>query len=209
MSSNHYVDNKKFYAELKVYVEEVREAKKRDKPKPPPTDYLADCVYEIARNLAKRPNFAVYDAAQVEDMIMDGVENCLRYMASFKPEESNNPFGYFTQVCWNAFIRNISKEKKQQDIKYAALRAADQRGDFTQWARKKGIEDEKGGDVYAKYLGITSEDLERIEKSDKEIKQKERKKQNKKNKSADPIDTLDCILTNPETEEYGEDSNSG
>lgn len=43
---------------------------------------------------------------------MDGVENCLKYIEKFDPEKSNNPFAYFTQVIWFAFLQRIAKEKK-------------------------------------------------------------------------------------------------
>ena len=50
-------------------------------------------------------------------MISDGIENCLTYVANFDPEKSNNPFAYFTQIIYYAFIRRIQKEKKQTTIK--------------------------------------------------------------------------------------------
>jgi hypothetical protein len=50
-------------------------------------------------------------------MISDGVENCIQYMGNFDPDKSSNPFSYFTQVIWFAFLRRIAKEKKQTYIK--------------------------------------------------------------------------------------------
>ena len=50
-------------------------------------------------------------------MISDGIENCLQYLDNFNPEKSNNPFAYFTQIIYYAFIRRIQKEKKQTTIK--------------------------------------------------------------------------------------------
>ena len=50
-------------------------------------------------------------------MISDGIENCLQYMDNFDPEKSKNPFAYFTQIIYYAFIRRIQKEKKQQQVK--------------------------------------------------------------------------------------------
>ena len=52
-----------------------------------------------------------------EDMISDGIENCVQYIHNFDPEKSKNPFAYFTQVIHYAFLRRIQKEKKQLDIK--------------------------------------------------------------------------------------------
>tara|TARA_R100000951_G_C2583946_1_gene162796 strand:- start:442 stop:738 length:297 start_codon:yes stop_codon:yes gene_type:complete len=50
-------------------------------------------------------------------MISDGIENCLQYMDNFDPAKSKNPFAYFTQIIYYAFIRRIQKEKKQQEVK--------------------------------------------------------------------------------------------
>ena len=55
-------------------------------------------------------------------MVMDGVENCLKALANFDPNAGTrggtpNAFGYFTQIAWFAFLRRISKEKKQHDVK--------------------------------------------------------------------------------------------
>tara|TARA_R110000772_G_scaffold229077_1_gene339893 strand:- start:345 stop:719 length:375 start_codon:yes stop_codon:yes gene_type:complete len=50
-------------------------------------------------------------------MISDGIENCLQYLDNFNPEKSNNPFAYFTQIIYYAFVRRIQKEKKQTTIK--------------------------------------------------------------------------------------------
>ena len=52
-----------------------------------------------------------------EDMISDGIENCVQYIHNFDPEKSKNPFAYFTQIVHYAFLRRIQKEKKQLDIK--------------------------------------------------------------------------------------------
>ena len=43
--------------------------------------------------------------------------NCLQYVANFNPEKSNNPFAYFTQIIYYAFLRRIAKEKKQTHVK--------------------------------------------------------------------------------------------
>ena len=53
-------------------------------------------------------------------MIADGIENCLQYFNNFDPSKSNNPFAYFTQIIYFAFLRRIQKEKKQLYVKYKA-----------------------------------------------------------------------------------------
>ena len=54
-------------------------------------------------------------------MISDGIENCLQYIHNFNPEKSNNPFAYFTQIIYYAFIRRIQKEKKQAHVKHQLI----------------------------------------------------------------------------------------
>jgi len=111
----HYVDNKVFLEEMKKYRKKVLSAKNRNRRPPPISDYIGECFLKIANHLSYRPNFINY--TYKEDMISDGIENCLTYVANFDPEKSNNPFAYFTQIIYYAFIRRIQKEKKQTSIK--------------------------------------------------------------------------------------------
>ena len=50
------------------------------------------------------------------------LKNCLQYIDRFDPEKSSNPFAYFTQIIYYAFVRRITKEKKQQQIKEKLLK---------------------------------------------------------------------------------------
>ena len=111
----HYVDNKKFLEEITKYRLAVDTAKKNDEDKPRITHYLAECFLKIATHLSYRPNFINYMFK--EDMISDGVENCVQYIDNFDPEKSKNPFAYFTQIIYYAFLRRIAKEKRQMDIR--------------------------------------------------------------------------------------------
>ena len=113
--TEHYVDNKVFLEEMKKYRKKVLSARKRKRKDPPINDYIGECFLKIANHLSYRPNFINY--TYKEDMISDGIENCLTYVANFDPEKSNNPFAYFTQIIYYAFIRRIQKEKKQTTIK--------------------------------------------------------------------------------------------
>ena len=113
--SEHYVNNKEFLAAIVEYKEKVALAAERGEAKPRITNYLGECFLKIANHLSYRPNFINYTYR--EEMISDGIENCLQYMSNFNPEKSNNPFAYFTQIIYYAFIRRIQKEKKQQDVK--------------------------------------------------------------------------------------------
>jgi len=111
----HYVDNKKFLVAMVEYREKVQKAEDKKRTKPVVTNYIGECFLKIANHLSYRPNFINYTYR--DDMISDGIENCLQYMSNFNPEKSNNPFAYFTQIIYYAFIRRIQKEKKQQDVK--------------------------------------------------------------------------------------------
>ena len=116
----HYVDNKKFLAAIVERKVLLKEAEDEDDPKPQISNYLGECILKIANHLSYRPNFINY--TYKEEMISDGIENCLQYIDNFDPEKSKNPFAYFTQIIYYAFIRRIAKEKKQQKIKDRILK---------------------------------------------------------------------------------------
>jgi hypothetical protein len=111
---NNFIDNKEFYAALVAYREKCEKAKETGDDKPRIPRYIGKCFLDIAEHLSTRPNFSNYMYRQ--DMVMDAVENCVVYCYSFDPNKSKNPFSYFTQVCWYAFLRRIGKEKKQIEI---------------------------------------------------------------------------------------------
>ena len=111
----HYVDNKKFLEAMIEHRDKIEKAEKRGRKKPVVTNYIGECFLKIANHLSYRPNFINYTFR--DDMISDGIENCLQYMNNFNPEKSKNPFAYFTQIIYYAFIRRIQKEKKQMQIK--------------------------------------------------------------------------------------------
>lgn len=119
MSKNHYVNNEKFLEQMKEFREKVLIAKEFGKPRPRVPEYIGECIFKIASHLARKPNFANYTFK--DDMISDGVENCLLYIDNFDPEKSSNPFAYFTQIIYYAFLRRIQKEKKQLYVKYKSM----------------------------------------------------------------------------------------
>jgi hypothetical protein len=113
--SEHYVNNKEFLAALIRYQEDIEIAKLQDKPKPVIPRYIGECFLKIANHLSFKPNFVNYMFK--EDMISDGIENCVQYIHNFNPEKSRNPFAYFTQIIHYAFLRRIQREKRQLEIK--------------------------------------------------------------------------------------------
>ena len=113
--SEHYVNNKEFLIAIVEYKAMVRRAAENGEPKPRITNYLGECFLKIATHLSYKPNFVNYMFK--DDMICDGIENCVQYINNFDPEKSSNPFAYFTQIIHYAFLRRIQKEKKQLEIK--------------------------------------------------------------------------------------------
>ena len=127
--SEHYVNNKELLQAITIYRSKVLVAKSeyikkydQDPPKsgpwegkPPISNYLGSCFLKIATHLSYKPNFVNYMFR--EDMISDGIENCVQYIHNFNPEKSRNPFAYFTQIIHYAFLRRIQREKRQLEIK--------------------------------------------------------------------------------------------
>ncbi len=115
----HYVDNEKFLIVMGEYREKYLQAKDTEKELPVLPDYAGECFLKIAERLSHRPNFINY--AFREEMVSDGIENCVMYASNFNPDKSKNPFAYFTQIIYYAFLRRIEKEKKQLYIKYKTM----------------------------------------------------------------------------------------
>ena len=117
--SEHYVNNKEFLAALIRYREDREIAEIQGKPRPVIPRYIGECFLKIANHLSFKPNFVNYMFK--EDMISDGIENCVQYIHNFNPEKSQNPFAYFTQIIHYAFLRRIQREKRQLEIKNKIL----------------------------------------------------------------------------------------
>ena len=168
----HYVNNKEFLAAMVEYRNSVMLAEKKKQPKPPVTDYIGSCFLKIANHLSYRPNFINYTYR--DDMISDGIENCLQYLGNFNPDKSNNPFAYFTQIIYYAFIRRIQKEKKQTTIKQKMIAE----GNYDDMTLHPG-EDRDFKNQFSEYLRAN---LPREETSEEDKKDKKPKKVVKKKK---------------------------
>jgi hypothetical protein len=117
--SEHYVNNKEFLAAIIEYKQQIVDAEKLGNPKPRIPNYIGECFLKIATHLSYKPNFVNYMFK--DDMVCDGIENCVQYINNFNPEKSQNPFAYFTQIIHYAFLRRIQREKKQMEIKNKIL----------------------------------------------------------------------------------------
>ena len=112
----HYVDNKKFFEAIQDYLNAYSEAQEKGLAEPPIPNYIGECIWKIANRLSFKPCFMNYSFR--DEMISDGIENCFMYFRDFNPQKSNNPFAYFTQVIYYAFLRRIEKEKKNRYATY-------------------------------------------------------------------------------------------
>ena len=176
----HYVNNAQFSQAVVEYVTIVREAKKKEEILPVVPDYIASCFLKIAEGLSHKSNFIRYTYR--EEMVMDAVENCLKAISNYNLEAATrtgkpNAFAYFTQITWFAFLRRITKEKKQQDIKLKYL-------------TKSGIEsfidagdEELASGVATHFVDTLRDRIQRVRNTDSEMKEivkKERKRRRTK-----------------------------
>jgi len=164
----HYVNNKEFSLAVVEYVKTVIKAKESESTIPKVPDYVATCFMKISEGLSHRPNFVRYTYR--EEMVMDGVENCLRAINNYKIETATrtgnpNAFSYFTQICFFAFIRRITKEKKQQEIKF-------------RYIERMGIEDfaamgmdDNGAAQTLEYVDTLRQRIDQIRTKDAKIKE--------------------------------------
>ena len=181
----HYVNNQEFSQAVVSYVGTVREAKEANKPIPVVTDYVATCFLRIAENLSHKSNFIRYTYR--EEMVMDAVENCLKAIENYDINASTrtgkpNAFAYFTQIIWYAFLRRISKEKKQQDIKF-------------KYMSQSGVEafllDETDNSVAANFVDMLKDRIEKVKGYDTEVKEFAKKEKKRRR----PVQKVDSDLT--------------
>ena len=181
--SIHYVNNATFSQAVVDYVSHVEKCKKEKESLPKVPDYIAQCFLRIAEGLSHKANFIRYTYR--EEMVMDAVENCLKAISNYNLEAATrtgkpNAFAYFTQITWFAFLRRITKEKKQQDIKLKYL-------------TKSGIEsfidvgdEAAAGDVASHFVDTLKDRLQRVRNTDTEIKEVVKKeKRRRRTKIAD------------------------
>ena len=115
----NYINNAEFLEAVKDYKKLCLEAEDSGDDAPRIPNYIGECIFKISTRLASRPNFSGY--TYKDDMISDGLENAIQALGNFDPEKSSNPFAYFTQIIWYAFLRRIDKEKKQLYIKHKVV----------------------------------------------------------------------------------------
>ena len=167
-STAHYVSNKELFEAMKKFKVECEEADNvGERVKVP--EYIGACILKIANGLSNRPNFINY--TYKDEMISDGIENCLQYVNNFNPEKSKNPFSYFTQIIYYAFIRRIQKEKKQTHTKHKIIEKS-----MMPTFDQNPLDDTNYGNQYMDYLqkNMLPSDGQEVYKS--KTKKKETKK---------------------------------
>jgi len=170
LNNDHYVDNKQFLAEMIKWKKEIREAEDSGDEKPPVSEYIGSCFLKIAERLCSKSNFMNYPYK--DEMIGDGIENCLMYAHNFNPRKSKNPFSYFTQIIYYAFLRRIEREKKQAYIKFKLTENMDD-GTLHKWFKENYFDKSTEREALSEHFSISERDIEKYEP-------KKRKKRRKK-----------------------------
>jgi len=172
--TSHYVDNKEFLAEMIKWKKKYNAAEDSGRKKPPISNYIAESFLKIAEHLSYRPNFMNYPYR--EEMVGDGVENCLMYAHNFDPNKSKNPFSYFTQIIYFAFLRRIEKEKKQSYIKYKIMEDnADEK--FHRWFKENYFAKDSSVS-FREIFSLSENDVNKFE--DTKVKKKKKKIKSRK-----------------------------
>ena len=157
--SNHYIDNKEFFDAMCEWKTQIQEAENQGEARPPVSDYIGICFMKIAEHLAQKPNFANYPYK--DEMIHDSIENCLMYAHNFDPNKSKNPFSYFTQIIYYAFLRRIEKEKKQNYIKFKLAEIQDD-GSMSSWYKENYFDKDTPQAALRQHFNLSEEDITRL-----------------------------------------------
>jgi hypothetical protein len=177
--ANHYINNNEFFDAMVEWKKNVIENESCGEPKPPITEYIGECFMKIAEHLSYKPNFINYEYR--EEMIGDGIENCIMYAHNFDPEKSKNPFSYFTQIIYYAFLRRIEKEKKQSFVKFKLMELIDD-GTLNTWFKenyfdskenKDKFSEEEKEDVLMDHFNLNKTDIDKFTKKNKKAKKSE------------------------------------
>lgn len=183
---SHYINNKTLLQEIILYKEELEKFKEgKIKVKPQVSNYIGSCILAIAERLSSKPNFYGYSFR--EEMLGDGIENCMMYLNNFDPKISENPFAYFTQIIWFAFLRRIQKEKKQAYIRMKMFQNMDKYGVIKDYIETTGELEGKNDNIYAEYFKLSELDVNYFDN-------KSQKKKGKKPKSKNIKTNLDEFM---------------
>lgn len=178
VNSEHYVDNKAFLQHMIEFKELTQIARTTGKPDPRIPDSIGEIFVRIATHLSYKSNFINYGFR--EDMVSDGIENCIQYIHNFDPDKSRNPFAYFTQIIYYAFLRRIQKEKKHLYVKYKSLENSQimddlQVGRTNDYAEATSLGVGKLYDNMSEFIGTYEEAMQKKKETKKNSEKKKKK----------------------------------
>jgi DNA-directed RNA polymerase specialized sigma24 family protein len=187
--STNYIDNTKMFNEMCEYLKQVKQYQKviknikfgdAEPSKPKVSEYIGTCIMMIAQRLATKPNFANY--THREEMVSDGIENCLTYIDNFDPDKSKNPFAYFTQIIYYAFIRRIQREKKQTFIKMKLVEKMDSKGHIRRMLNDENNpeRESRSANAYADFFNLSDTDVTFFEKKTEQKLSKKKARKTRK-----------------------------
>jgi hypothetical protein len=160
VNDEHYVDNKAFLQEMIKWKKEIKEAEESGDDRPPVSNFIGECFLKIAERLCSKSNFAKY--TYKDEMIGDAIENCLMYAHNFNPRKSKNPFSYFTQIIYYAFLRRIEREKKQSYVKFKLTESMDD-GTLHKWFKENYFEKNNEREALTDLFQISENDIKKYE----------------------------------------------
>lgn len=114
-AKHQYVNGKEFFVMLKEYHEKYLISIENNTDKPIVSNEIAGAIMQICNRLSNSFNFIGY--SYKDEMIADAIYKCLDKVHRFDPAISENPFAFFTQLAYNAFINRIKIEQKQASIR--------------------------------------------------------------------------------------------
>lgn len=182
-----YIDKVKFYEALKEYRRIYDDAVAEGNEPPEMPKYIGECFIAIGRNFAKKPQYFEY--TWKDDMINDGVLDCVKYWRTFDPEKSTEAFSYFTQCFYNAFSRKLNEENKQKYIKYKTCENKGIFGEYDKYIVESDsgeLSDDDKQSSYISYENVStyvSEYEEKIKRKKDEQKMKTKSSSSKNQKS--------------------------
>ena len=100
--TKEYVNNDNFFNLLSTYRTD------RDKKS---YNQIGVIFLKISNGMMNRPNFINYSYDRKCDMISDATYTMTRNIDKFDLNRKN-PFAYFSQICFNAFLQSLNKQNR-------------------------------------------------------------------------------------------------
>jgi DNA-directed RNA polymerase specialized sigma24 family protein len=124
-NSNNYVCNKDLYNEFIRFNEIKTRCLEENEPVPKMSDKIGAAIIQIATRRCNSRQFVGYSNNWKEELISNAIMTATIRCHNFDPSKSNNPFAYLTQICNNAILEQLKKEKKNLYVKYKSMEETD------------------------------------------------------------------------------------